>query len=70
MENRVECRSEYQYEQAPTAIYWEGQRLQIDTILAEWRSPQGKGFRIQTGDGRIFELFYDLESSSWDISQL
>lgn len=70
MENRVVCRSEYQYEQTPTAIVWDGQRLEIDAILAEWRSPQGKGFRVQTGGAGMFELFYDAVSSSWDISQL
>ncbi|MFN2153137.1 MAG: hypothetical protein ACK2T5_16145 [Anaerolineales bacterium] len=70
MDNRVVCRSEYQYEQTPTALVWDGKRLEIDAILAEWRSPQGKSFRVQAGDAGIFDLFYDAASSSWEISPL
>ena len=70
MENRVECRSEYQYEQVPIAIHWEGQRLEVDTILAEWRTPQGKGFRIRAVYDGVFELFYNQESTRWDIRHL
>ena len=69
-ENRVECRSEYQYEQAPIAVYWEGQRLEVDAILAEWRTPQGKGFRILAGNAGVFEVFYHQGSAHWDIRHL
>jgi hypothetical protein len=51
-------------------LVWDGKRLEIDAILAEWRSPQGKSFRVQAGDAGIFELIYDAASSSWEISPL
>lgn len=58
MSDLVECHSGYTYAEKPVALTWEGQRLEIDAILAQWRTPEEKHFRVRTSDGGEFELVY------------
>lgn len=69
MPDLVECHSDFEYAERPTALTWEGQHLIIDKILEASRIPDGKRFRIQTTDGRIFELIYNV-SDEWSIIQV
>jgi len=69
MAHPVECHSGYEYAQRPIGFLWEGEYLRIDVIIAEWRTPEGKGFRVRVVDGHNFELFYTQESDSWDIRE-
>jgi hypothetical protein len=63
----VECRSEVEYAEKPVALTWDGQRLEVQAILARWRTPQGKHFRVSTTDGHIFELAYQTAVDEWHI---
>jgi putative sterol carrier protein len=63
----VECHSGFIYADRPVALTWEGQRLEIIRILAEWRTPENKHFRVRTTDGREFELAYSLAMDEWQI---
>lgn len=63
----VECHSGYTYAQRPVAIHWRGERLQIESIEAQWRIPGGRRFRVRTTDGRVFELFYGELYDEWRI---
>lgn len=65
----VECHSEYEYAEKPLAFWWQDQRLEIDEVLEQWRIPGGKGFRVSTKDGQIFELFYGELFDEWRIYQ-
>lgn len=67
MPDRVECHSGYTYAQRPTALWWEGTRLEVEAVQAEWRTPEGKGFRVQSVTGQIFELVYDSSKDEWSI---
>ena len=67
-EEPVECHSGYEYAERPTALRWEGQRLEIDAILAQWRISGGKCFRVKVSDGRVFELFYGELYDEWRIN--
>ena len=64
----VECHSGYEYAERPIALRWEGQRLQIEKVEAEWRIPGGKRFRVRTRDGRAFELFYGELYDEWRVN--
>ena len=66
---RVECRSDSEYAERPVALYWQEQRLEIVEILARWRTPEGKGFRVRTTDDQIFELTYVEITADWLIQQ-
>ena len=66
---RVECRSDSEYAELPIALYWQELRLEIAEILARWRTPAGKCFRVRTADDQIFELIYNEISADWQIQQ-
>ncbi|MBN1537572.1 MAG: hypothetical protein JW908_12615 [Anaerolineales bacterium] len=70
MPGLVECRSNFEYAERPTALYWEEQRLMVDKIILSWRAPDGKYFRVQTADGQVFELFYDDLFNDWHIRSI
>jgi hypothetical protein len=63
----VECHSDYTYAERPIALTWEGQRLEIVQILAEWRTPEKKFFRVRTIDGKDFKLVYSPATDEWQI---
>ncbi len=65
----VECRSDTEYAERPIALVWQGQRLEIAEILDRWRNPAGKGFRVRTVDGQVFELTYNEMNADWQIQQ-
>lgn len=64
----VECHSGFEYAERPVAVHWEGQRLEIDAIQAQWRIPGGKCFRVHTQGGQVFELFYGELYDEWRIN--
>jgi hypothetical protein len=64
----VECHSGSEYAERPTALHWEGQRLEIKEILTQWRIPGAKCFRVSVADGRQFELFYGELYDEWRIN--
>ncbi len=69
MSEIVECHSEYEYAEKPLAFWWQDQRWEIEEILAQWRIPGGKCFRVRTKDNQIFELFYGELFDEWRIHQ-
>ena len=66
----VECRSDSEYAERPLALKWNRQRYEIVEILARWRGPDEKGFRVRTADGQIFELIYRELPDEWKIEPL
>lgn len=68
--DRVECHSGHTYAERPTALYWEGVRLNIAQIQARWRLPGERRFRVRTEDDRVFELLYAEPQDEWVIQPL
>jgi hypothetical protein len=66
----VECHSGYEYAERPTALYWEGDRLEVAEILDRWRIPGAHCFRVRTGDGQVFELFYGELYDEWRVNKI
>ncbi len=66
----VESHSGFTYADRPVTLTWEGERLEIVEILAEWRTPEQKLFRVLTRDGRKFELAYSQVTEEWQIKSL
>ena len=65
----VECHSEHAYAQRPTALCWQGLRLEIAEVLAQWRHPEGVCFKVRTCEHGIFELTYNESNDQWIIYQ-
>jgi hypothetical protein len=70
MAELVECRSDLDFADTPLALHWEGRRLKIVEIVARWRTPQGKSFRVKSAGDQLFELFYDEVNEEWHIHLL
>jgi len=66
----VECRSDTEYAERPLSLMWQGKRHEIAEILARWRGPDEKGFRVKTVDGQAFELTYHEFSDDWQVQPI
>ena len=70
---REACRSERartEYAESPLSLTWQGRRYEITEILARWRGPEDKGFRVKTIDGFAFKLTYQEISDDWHIQPI
>ena len=67
MTDLVECASGFTYAEKPVALYWEGRRLEVETIESIWRDPYGRAFRVSTREGRRFELHYSEKNDEWQV---
>jgi putative sterol carrier protein len=70
MADIVECHSESEYAEQPVALTWDGQRLEVAEIVARWRTPGEKRFRVRASDGQAFELAYRLRDDEWRVHPL
>ena len=44
--------------------------MKIAEILARWRGPNEKGFRVKTTDGAAFELTYRELPDEWQVQPI
>lgn len=58
---QIEFFSGHTYAQRPVAFTWEGRKYQVETILSEWKTPDGKIFLVCTTSDEEFELVYQDE---------
>ncbi len=54
----------------PLSLVWQGRRYEIAEILARWRGPGEKGFRVKTMDGFAFEIAYQEVSDDWHVQPM
>jgi hypothetical protein len=64
----VECRSEHTYAQQPLAVWWQGQRLAVETMENEWRTPRGPAFRLRCAGDLVFVVEYDEAEDRWQVA--
>lgn len=63
----VECIASSAYPGDPRAVHWEGRRIEIERVVAQWRTPQGICYRAAATDGLTFVLCYDETAQHWQI---
>jgi hypothetical protein len=63
----VECHSGHTYAGEPRAVVWQGQRYEVDAVVARWRLPEGPAFRVLIGAGRLLDLYYDEAADRWTV---
>ena len=56
--DQVSFISGYTYAQRPAAFTWNDRDYQVESVLAEWKTPGGKIFLVRTTSGEEFELIY------------
>ncbi|NJC97025.1 MAG: hypothetical protein C3F07_19335 [Anaerolineales bacterium] len=70
MMNIVECRSDTTFAERPLSLLWQGCRYEIAEIIARWRGPTEKGFRVKTVDGQAFDLTYREIPDEWFVQPI
>lgn len=65
----VECYSGSRYAERPVAVHVDGQRLAVEQILHQWRTPAGLGFDVQVAGGRRFRLVWDQIADTWRLEE-
>ncbi len=68
--NMVECRSDSEYAERPLSLTWDGCKYEIAEIVARWRGPSEKGFRVKTANGMAFDLTYRELPDEWLVQPI
>ena len=68
-ETIVECYAGHSYAERPKAFCQDGKRFEVQAIEAEWRSPEGKHFRVSVKNNGVYELIYHPDRDSWQIRE-
>ncbi len=63
----VECYAGATYPERPRAFEVGGQRHEVAAVERQWRTPEGVAFRVRTGTGQAFTLFYHSADDSWSV---
>ncbi|MBN2501503.1 MAG: hypothetical protein JXB38_12040 [Anaerolineales bacterium] len=67
MQVNVECHSEYTYAERPTAVYLDGERQEINHVLASWQTPEGRYFRVLLENDGVLTLVYKTTEDHWEL---
>jgi hypothetical protein len=52
------------------ALWWDDKRLEVDKIISQSQTPDGRQFLIQAQDGQKFHLGYMETSGGWTITPI
>ena len=66
----VECYASTRYAERPRAFLWEGERLAVEEVEHQWRTPSRPVFRVRTAGSRRFVLAYDEAADTWRVQPL
>lgn len=64
----VECYAGATYPERPRAFEVGEQRYEIAAVERQWRTPEGVAFRVRTGAGQVFTLFYHPANDYWSLA--
>jgi hypothetical protein len=70
MSEIVECRSDGDYAGRPIRIRWQGKFMIVKEVLANWRTPQGKHYRVITQDEGVFDCWYSEVDDKWNVEEI
>ena len=51
-------------------MWWEQERLEVATVLAEARLPGAKRFTVETVDHRRWVIEYNFDFDSWTLIEM
>jgi hypothetical protein len=69
MPDPVAVHSGSAYAEYPLRFEFQGETLAVDEVLARWRTPTGKRFRVRAARA-LFDLVYDEVQDQWRVEQL
>ena len=69
MPDPVACHSGSAYAEYPLRFEFQGETLPVEEVLARWRTPTGKRFRVRAAHA-LFDLAYDEAQDQWRVEPL
>jgi hypothetical protein len=63
----VESYAGYRYPERPRAFLWKDERIEVEAVERQWRTPAGPVFCVRCADARRFTLAYDEAGDRWDV---
>lgn len=66
----VEYHSGYSCCDHPSAIWWQGQRHLVKTIIAEWRTPVEKHYRLLVAEDLILKAVLNEKENLWKVERI
>jgi hypothetical protein len=67
---KVRCLAGSRADERPIAVLVEGKEIEIRAILKSWREPDYLYFRVETGNGRTFELRHHEHADYWEMREV
>jgi len=67
MDSPVRSRSNHTYAQQPYEVFLEGRWYPVTAIIATWKEPAARGFRLLLTDFIVVDVRYREDTDTWDI---
>ena len=65
----VRCLSGYRANERPLSFLAEESEIEVSSVLESWREPDYLYFKIETRDGRVYDLRHDEYEDLWQVSK-
>ncbi len=65
----VDCYAGAQGDETPHRVTRGDQRVEILAVVAQWRTPDYRYFKVRTADG-TYTLRQDVRSGGWEMTEL
>jgi len=69
MSELVLCRSDGDFPGRPLYIQWKGDNRAVISVIAAWRTPQGKYYLVRTQDEAVFQCCYLESKDRWEMEE-
>ena len=70
IDSTVECHSGYSSCDHPRAIWYQGQRHLVKEIIAEWRTPDEKHYRLLIAGDLILNAVLIGKENIWKVTRI
>ena len=67
MTARVACYAGHRGEETPRTFTAEGETLAVEEVVARWREPTWRCFRVKAEGGKQYLLRHHEETGRWEV---
>jgi hypothetical protein len=65
----VRCLAGFRANERPTSFVIDNCEIEVRTILESWREPEYLYFRVETVDGRVYDLRHHEYEDWWQVRE-
>ena len=69
IQSTVRCRADYRADESPLSFLLGDREIEVRRIVSSWKEPNYLCFRVETGDGRAYELRHHEYVDSWEVRE-